>query len=115
LLGALVGYVVVLAIYLVVLWTVTNEGWRIAMGVAHLLAALIVIVSFVVFYMQLDELQRRMQGEAFSYALAGTALVALVYGFLQSFGLPHISWVFVFPVMLGFWFAGLATAERRYE
>jgi hypothetical protein len=115
LLGAVVGYVAILAIYLVALWVAADEVWRMILGVAHLLAALLVIGSFVLFYMQLDELQRRMQGEAFSIALAGTALVALVYGFLQGFGLPQVSWVFVFPVMLGFWFAGLMAAERRYE
>jgi hypothetical protein len=63
----------------------------------------------------LDELQRRIQLEAFAFSLGCTSMLAFAYGLLEAFGdEPHISLIFVLPVAAIFWGVGAVLARRRY-
>lgn len=116
LLGALILYFVVLAADLVAAWLGVVEPGRVTvLTVAHLVAALLLIIAFAVFYLRTDELQKSVQQVAMSIALGGVAVLTTLYGFLESFGLPRISWTYVFPLLAAFWFIGAILAERRYE
>jgi hypothetical protein len=64
----------------------------------------------------LDELQRRIQLEAFAFSLACTSMLAFAYGMLEAFGgEPHVSLIFVLPVAAIFWGVGAVLARRRYQ
>jgi hypothetical protein len=65
--------------------------------------------------MTLDELQQRIQLEAFSFSLANTAFVALVLGLFQAGSSTTINFVWIIPIMAFFWGFGLWLAQRRYE
>ena len=115
LLWSLIAYAVFLAAYLLGGWLGVDPPWQVALASAHVLAAAYVVYTFARFFVRMDELQKRMQNEAITFALAGTALLTLAYGYLESLGFPKLGWVFVFPLMLALWFAGMSLAERRYE
>lgn len=77
-----------------------------------------VIFAFAIFIRavgNLDELQRRIQLEAFAFSLGGTGMLTFGYGYLELAGLPHINWLFVLPLMAFLWGAGLVIASRRYR
>jgi hypothetical protein len=63
---------------------------------------------------RMDEMQRRLQLEALSFAFAGTALVTFGYGFLENAGLPRLSMFSVWPLMAVLWILGLLVNRRRY-
>jgi hypothetical protein len=77
---------------------------------------MLVIPVFVVQVLRnLDELQRRIQLESLGFSFAATALISLTYGFLENAGLPHLSWILVWPLMSAFWIVGLFAARWRYR
>ena len=64
----------------------------------------------------LDELQGRIQLEAFAFSLGCTSMLAFAYGLLEAFGdEPHVSLIFVLPVAALFWGVGAVLARRRYQ
>lgn len=63
----------------------------------------------------MDEMQQRIQLEAFSFSLANTAFVALVLGLLQAGSDTTINLTWMIPIMAGFWGLGLWFAQRRYQ
>ena len=63
----------------------------------------------------LDEFQRRVQLEALTFSLGGTALLTFTYGFLEYAGAPHVNLMFVLPLCAFLWFVGVVFAERRYR
>jgi hypothetical protein len=94
---------------------IMETGWR------YLLALVPVIpVAFAVYFLtravgELDELQRRIQLEAFAVSLCGTGLLTFTYGYLELAGLPHINPIFILPLMTLLWGVGMAIASRRYR
>jgi hypothetical protein len=79
------------------------------------LPALALLLAFVRFFRQMDELQRRIQLESFAFAFGASALATFAYGFLEGAGFPHLNWTFVWPVMGASWILGQALARRRYR
>lgn len=66
----------------------------------------------------LDELQRRMQFEAVTFAFAATLILSLTFGMLQKSGffLPWVwDWEGIWGLMLGTWVVGQMLAVRRYS
>ena len=79
-------------------------------------ASAALIIAMVRGIRRLDELQQRVQLEAFTFSFAGTGVLATGYGFLVNAGLPDIEWgVTLWPVMVGLWAVGLTIAHRRYR
>jgi len=64
---------------------------------------------------RLDEMHLRIQFEALGFAFAASALLTFSYGFLENVGFPHISWLWVWPVMGVMWMIGLRLANHRYQ
>jgi hypothetical protein len=65
----------------------------------------------------LDELQRRIQFEAVTFAFAATLILSLTFGMLQKSGffLPWAwDWEGIWGLMLGTWVVGQIMAARRY-
>jgi len=64
---------------------------------------------------QLDEMQHRIQLQAFGIAFVGTALITFSYGFLENIGFPLLSMFFVWPLMATLWGMGIAIGSWRYR
>ncbi|MEW6405636.1 MAG: hypothetical protein AB1649_27900 [Chloroflexota bacterium] len=83
------------------------------------LAPVIPVVFMIVFFLrylsQIDELQQRIQLLAIGFAAGTTGLLAFTYGFLENIGFPSISMIWVFPAMVFLWGIGLAFISRRYQ
>jgi hypothetical protein len=102
-----------------------HPGWsatiRAAIALAPLLPGLLYVRSWRRFISGLDELQRRVQLEAWLFAAMGTVLTGIAVSTLsesgvQMGGLEHglgIGWAFM--VAFFFWLLGSAIANRRYK
>ena len=64
---------------------------------------------------RLDEMQHKIQLQAFALAFVGTALITFSYGFLENIGFPSLSMFFVWPLMAMLWGLGVAIGSWRYR
>ncbi|HEX2621445.1 MAG TPA: hypothetical protein VHL11_14905 [Phototrophicaceae bacterium] len=64
---------------------------------------------------EVDELQRQIHLEAVGFSLTVTAILTVIMGFLESAGAPHVSMIWVFPIIVISWGIRLRLAERRYQ
>jgi hypothetical protein len=92
-----------------------DAPWRYLVALLPVLPAAMVVLLIVRRLAQLDELQRRIQTEAFGFSLAATALITFAYGFLEGAGMPHLDWTFVLPLSTFLWAVGTAIFTFRYR
>jgi hypothetical protein len=112
---ALLAYLMLLLGSVTVLRGNPEAEWRYLVAVVPVLPAALVVFLFVRRLAQTDELQKRIQTEAFGFALAGTALLTFTYGFLEGGGLPHLNWTFILPLIAVLWGVGTAIFTFRYR
>ncbi len=112
---ALLAYLMLLVGSVTVLRGNPGASWRYLVAVVPVLPAALVVFLFVRRLAQTDELQKRIQTEAFGFALGGTALLTFTYGFLEGAGLPHLNWTFVLPLIAVLWGLGTAIFTFRYR
>ncbi len=89
--------------------------WREMIALSAMLPGALMVWSIMLQLRRLDELQRRVQFEAFALAFAGTAFITFSYGFLEGLGYPRLSMFVVWPLMAALWMLGLVLAARRYK
>ncbi len=92
-----------------------SAGWRYPVALLPVLPLGLAMAAYIRFLQRSDELQRRIQLDALAYSFGASALITISYGFLEQVGLPHVSWVFVAPLMILLWGAGNVLASRRYS
>mgnify|MGYP001052901713 FL=1 len=109
------GVVLMISIRLISHGAIENPVWKTVISLAPMLPALFVAVSVLRQLRRIDELQRKIQSEAFSLAFAGTALITFSYGFLENVGYPKLSMFAVWPLMSVLWIAGGVISHRRYR
>jgi hypothetical protein len=112
---AMVAYVVVL---LTSVWLLNRDPlspWRLAIALAPVIPAIFALVAFVRFLGRMDELQRRIQFDAIALSFGATAILTFAYGFLEGVGFPHLSWIWILPLMVMLWGLGAAIASMRYR
>ncbi|HNZ13653.1 MAG TPA: hypothetical protein PKL11_08350 [Anaerolineaceae bacterium] len=73
------------------------------------------LLAFVNYFQTMDELQKRIQLYALALSVGGTAMIAMTYGLLELVGAPHLSWVWIFPLIVGLWGLGFYIASRRFS
>src|SRR6267378_6273986 len=105
---AVLAYLMVLVGSVTVVQANAEADWRYYVALLPVAPAGFVIWLFVRALTRLDELQRRIQIQAFGFSLGGTALITFGYGFLEGAGLPQLSWTYVLPLMALLWGAGTA-------
>ena len=104
---SMVAYSIVL---IASLWAMRRieSGWMVwVLAVLPVIPILFALRVFLRYLSQIDELQQRMQLQAFGFAAGATAIVTLTLGLLENAGLPRISMVWVMPMIVAFW--GLAS------
>jgi hypothetical protein len=112
---ALLAYMMLLIGSVTLLRANPDASWRYIVAVVPVLPAALVVYLFVRRLAQTDELQKRIQIEAFGFALAGTALLTFTYGFLEGAGMPHLNWTFILPLIAVLWGVGTAIFTFRYR
>ena len=112
---AMLAYLMILVGSVTVLQSNPNAPWRYVVAVLPIVPAALVLSIFVRALTHLDEMQKRIQMQAFGFSLGATALLTFGYGFLEGVGLPHLSWTFVLPLMAILWGVGTAIFTLRYR
>lgn len=112
---ALLAYLMVLVGSATVVQANPEADWRYVVALLPVAPAGFVIWLSVRALARLDELQRRIQVQAFGFALVATALTTFGYGFLEGAGMPHLSWTYILPLIALLWGAGTAIFAWRYR
>ena len=112
---AMLAYLMILVGSVTVLQANPNASWRYIVAVLPVVPAALTLSIFVRALTRLDELQKRIQMQAFGFSLGATALLTFGYGFLEGVGLPHLNWTFVLPLMAILWGVGTAIFTIRYR
>ena len=108
-------YGLLLAVSLPLTQAYPDAPWRYPLAVMPMLPFLYGIGAYIGYFRRVDELQRRIALESLAIAFGGTAAITFGYGFLENVGLPHVNWMFVWPVMAALWIFGGMFAHRRYQ
>ncbi len=99
-LAAMATYVVVLPVcILLIIASPHSAWWRIPLALVPVIPILFAMRAFMRFFGYMDELQRRIQLEAFAFSFGVTGIVTFSYGLLTYVGFPAISWVWIFPLI----------------
>ena len=110
------GYVVLLVVSLRLLaHGVQDPGLRIAITLMPMLSTIFICRAVMRQLRRMDELQRKIQFDAFALAFIGTALLTFSYGFLENVGFPKLSMFFVWPILAALWVIGTAIGHLRYR
>jgi hypothetical protein len=112
---AMLAYMMVLVGSVVVVQANRDASWRYVVVLLPVAPAGFVIWLFVRALSRLDELQKRIQMQAFGFSLGATALLTFGYGFLEGAGFPHLNWTYVLPLMALLWAVGTAIFRWRYR
>ncbi|WP_266157465.1 hypothetical protein [Dyella silvatica] len=88
--------------------------WRYPVAVLPIIPLIFIARASVQRIARLDELHQRIQFNALAMTVLVTALITLTYGFLEHVGLPHISVVWVWPLMAAVWGICTGVTRRRY-
>ena len=114
--ASMAGYVVVLFASIVTLQHVSLAlPWRVLIALAPVVPTLFALAAFLRFLGKVDELQRRIQLEAFGFGFGAVGILSFAYGFLENVGLPQLSYTWILPALILFWGIGLGIASKRYQ
>ena len=90
-------------------------AWRYYVAALPVVPAGLVLWLFVRALGRLDEVQKRLQLQAFGFAIGATALLTFGYGFLEDVGLPHLNWTLILPLMSMLWGVGAAIVALKHR
>jgi hypothetical protein len=112
----MIGYIVVLFITLTTLKTMSPDNpLRYLLALLPVIPVLFGFVAYLRYVRQLDEMQQRIQLEGVAFSLGVTGILTFALGFLETAGLPPFGMIWVFPMSILLWGAGVALASRRYR
>ena len=114
------------ALYVVMNWILKRHPewsplWRVVATLTPLLPGVFYLLSLLQSFRAMDELQRRIQLEAWIFALAGTVVVIAVLNVLNANGMgpanyPHgLQIGGVYLTMFLFWSVGVVISNLRYR
>jgi hypothetical protein len=113
--AAMICYAILLVGSIKLLGSYGGTAWRYPLALSPVFPAVAVLVAFLRFFRDVDEMEQRIHLEALAFAFGASALATFAYGFLEGVGFPHLNWTFVWPVMGMFWGVGSFLARRRYR
>ena len=113
--SAMVAYVILLIISIYVLQANPTAPWRGAVAVLPAVPTVLALLIFIRFLGQMDELQRRIQFDAVAFAAGATAILTFTWGLLENAGFPHISLIWVLPLMAALWGIATGVSAARYR
>lgn len=115
LLWAIVLYAFVLFLTVRLLDVLGGSPWRLAVTLLPMIPIGLGLQAFLRIFGQMDELQQRIQLDALAFSFIIIGLLTFSYGLLQNVGLPQVSFIAVFPLMIALWGMGYVIASWRYR
>lgn len=112
---AMLAYLMVLVGAITVVQANPSATWRYYVAAFPIVPGVFALVIFMRALERLNDVQARIQVQAFGLAVGGTGLFTLAYGFFEGGGLPAVSSVYVLPMMLILWAAATAFFTWRYR
>ena len=114
-LGAMIAYAVVVLVSVFLLNHGPSEAWwRIPLALTPIIPIFFAVWAFLRYFHRIDELQQRIQLEAFALSFGVTCVVTFGYGLLEYIGFPALNWTWVPTFMMAFWGIGTIVASRWY-
>ncbi len=92
-----------------------DSPWRIPLAVMPVVPIIFMLIAFLRYLSNVDELQQRIQLLAIGFGAGLTGLITFTYGFLETIGFPHLSQLWVFPMMIALWGIGTGIFTQRYK
>lgn len=92
-----------------------HSPWAIPIALAPIIPVIFILHAIVGLLLNGDELQQRIQLLAIGFAAGVTGLLTFSYGFLEMIGMPHLSSIWVLPMMILLWGIGMAYFSRKYQ
>jgi hypothetical protein len=114
-LSAMAAYVVLLLLSVYVLQHNPTAAWRGLVAVLPAIPAGVGLLVFVRYLGRMDELQRRIQLDAIAFAAGAVAILTFSWGLLENAGFPHLSLIWVMPLMAVSWGLAASVAAYRYR
>jgi hypothetical protein len=115
---SMIAYILTLALSIIALGFLADDplnAARVIVALAPMIPIVFMILSFLKYLNGIDELQQRIQLLSIGFAAGATSLLTFSYGFLEGVGVPPISLLWVFPIMILLWGLGLAFISQRYQ
>jgi hypothetical protein len=109
------AYLMVLVGSVNVLQANPQADWPYYLAVLPVVPGGLAVWLFVRALARLDEKQRRIHFQAFGFSIGATALLTFGYGFLEGAGMPHLSLLYVLPLIGVLWAVGAAFYTWRYR
>ena len=113
--SSMLAYSVVLLVSVALLNNNPHAPWRVPVALAPVVPACFALLAFVRYLGRMDEMQRRIQLDAIGLSFGATGILTFAYGFLENAGFPHLSWIWILPLMVTLWGLGAAFASWRYR
>jgi len=110
-----VAYVAIMIVSTLIVGVFTDKPWRGLVAVTPVIPAMFMVMAFIRYLNDIDELQQRIQLMAIGFAAGVTGLATFAYGFLETIGFPHIPLVWIFPMIIFLWGLGTAYFSRKYQ
>lgn len=115
-------FVIIVMGYMVAIFAASWMLQRFEANLVRMVAALLPVLPilfgiriFVQTLGRLDEMQQRIQLEAFAISVAGTGATTFTLGMLSVAGFPNLNLTWVFPMLMGFWGLGVWFTTRKYN
>ena len=114
-LSAMVAYVILLLLSIYLLENNPTAPWRGVVAALPAIPTILGLLAFIRYLGRMDELQRRIQLDAISFAAGATAILTFTWGLLENAGFPHLSLIWVLPLMAVLWGIAAGVAAARYR
>lgn len=111
---AMAAYVIVVLISIKLVGGL-DQPIKTLVALTPLAPAALALFAYLRFLSRMDELGRRIQLEALAFGFGAAGMLTFAYGFLENAGFPQLSYIWVFPLMIGLWGVGGAIASYRYR
>jgi hypothetical protein len=114
-LSAMAAYMILLFVSIYLLENNPTAPWRGVVAALPAIPTLLGLLAFIRFLGRMDEMQRRIQFDAIAFAAGATAILTFTWGLLENAGFPHLSLIWVLPLMAALWGIATGVSAARYR
>lgn len=113
--SAMLAYCIVLPVSVSYLTNHPDSPARYIIALTPVVPMLFALAALLRFLGRIDEMQRRIQLDAFAVAAGATALCTFAYSMLENVGAPRIGFEWILPFTVVVWGVTGAIATWRYN
>jgi hypothetical protein len=109
------GFSMLMMLSILYLGKIEQPAAKVLVAVLPIVPAYLAIRAVSKLIASMDELQRSIQFESLALTLAGTLILALVLGMLETAGLPHLNWGWLALAICLLWVVSQVLVSRKYR